>query len=254
MKITTFNVNGIRAAQKKGFLDWLQSHQPDVLCLQETKAQAEQLDDELKAPPGYKTYWHSGEKKGYSSVATFTKHTPQKVIEGIGIPAIDREGRVLQADFGDFYLLNCYFPNSQDFSKRLPYKLEFCAALLKHCKGLVKKGHKVLMCGDYNIAHTEMDLARPKENEENAGFLPEERAWMTEFLKNGFVDTHRLFYQGNGMYTWWTYRTFAKERNIGWRIDYHCVSENLKIKVESNTIFPDVDMSDHCPVDMVLKV
>ena len=253
MKITTFNVNGIRAVQKKGFLDWLTQHNPDVLCLQETKAHKEQLTEDLLSPPGYKTYWHSGEKKGYSSVAIYTKQEPKKVIEGIGIPEIDREGRVLQADYGDFYVINCYFPNSQDLSKRLPYKLDFCKALQKHALKLIKDGHKVLICGDYNVAHTEMDLARPKENVENAGFLPEEREWMTGFIAAGFVDTHRMFYEGNGMYTWWAYRSFAKERNVGWRIDYHCVSENLKSKVQSNTIFPDVGMSDHCPVDVVLK-
>ena len=254
MKITTFNVNGIRSVQKKGFLDWFKKHNPDVLCLQETKAHAEQLEPELLEVPGYVSHWHSGEKKGYASVAIYTRAETKTVTHGLGIPSIDREGRVLQADFGNFHVINCYFPNSQEKGKRLAYKLEFCDAILKHTQKLVKKGEKVLLCGDYNIAHTEDDLARPKDNDENPGFLPEERAWMTRFLDSGFVDTHRMFHKGNGMYTWWSYRTFAKDRNIGWRIDYHCVSENLKSKVKASTIFPDVDMSDHCPVDIELDI
>ena len=254
MEIISFNVNGIRAVQKKGFVDWLQQRNPDILCLQETKAHVAQLDPELVNVPGYQSHWHSGIKKGYSSVAIYTKEKAKKVVEGIGIPEIDAEGRVIQADYGDFYLINCYFPNSQEKGARLGYKLEFCDALLKHAKKLEQRGHKVIICGDYNVAHTEDDLARPKENQENAGFLPEERAWMTTFLSKGFVDTHRMFHKGNGQYTWWSYRVFAKDRNIGWRIDYHCVSESLRDKVASTQIFSDVDMSDHCPVSLTLKL
>ncbi len=250
MKLITFNVNGIRAVQKKGFLDWFETTKPDVLCLQETKAQVDQLDAALVNVAGYQSHWHSAQKKGYSSVAVYTRVKPKKVTLGLGIPSIDNEGRVIQIEFDGFTLLNCYFPNSRDGGARLAYKLEFCDAILKRCQAIVKKGGHVVVTGDFNIAHTPNDLARPKENEETAGYLPEEREWMTQYLSKGYVDTHRVFYEGNGMYTWWSQRTFAKVNNVGWRIDYYCVDEKFKAHVKSTQIFSDVDMSDHCPVSL----
>ena len=255
MQILSWNVNGIRAAIKKDFFTWLEKTKPDVLCLQETKIHEDDIPDNLKEIKGYHVNWHSGIKKGYSGVATLSKVKPKNVQHGIEHTKFDDEGRVLISDFGKFTLLNCYFPNSGRTQDRLGFKLEFNTHLLKYCDGLVKKGKKVLISGDYNVAHEPIDLKNPKTNHKTSGFLPEERAWMTAFLKAGYVDTFRHFYpKKEGAYSWWSYMFQARKRNIGWRIDYHCVSKNLLQSVKGANILPDVQGSDHCPVEVKLEV
>ncbi len=253
MKLISWNVNGIRAAQRAGFLGWFEKEAADVVCLQETKANKEQLDAGLLNPNGYHSFWHSAEKAGYSGVALYSKSEPLDVKYGIGVPAIDREGRVLLAEFPKFTLLNCYFPNSQRDHARLGYKLSFCDELLKFSGGLRKQGKHVVICGDFNIAHQEIDLKNPKTNKDNAGFLPEERAWMTKFLAAGYSDIFREKNPGPGHYTWWSYRPGVREKNIGWRIDYHVVNEEFRDAVKSAAHRPEVKGSDHCPVVLELK-
>jgi exodeoxyribonuclease-3 len=258
MKIVSWNVNGIRAVEKKGFCEWLAAESPDILCVQETKAEPGQLSDGLKAPldrqgAPYKSFWASAERRGYSGTAIFSRTEPLDV-QFFGIKEFDSEGRVLQAYYKDFVLISAYFPNSQDAGARLPYKLDFCAAMLERCKKLTAEGRHFILCGDYNIAHKPIDLAHPKENEGNAGYLPEERAWMDQFIGSSFVDTFRHFYPDeSGQYSWWSYRMKARERNVGWRIDYHCVDEQFLPNVVSSTIRPDVPGSDHCPVQLEVK-
>jgi exodeoxyribonuclease-3 len=248
MKIYSWNVNGIRALHKKGeLLGLLEKYQPDILCVQETKANPIQLEEELLAPMGYYSYFESADKKGYSGVAIYTRSEPVYV-KNMGLEEFDSEGRFLEAKFDDFILINAYFPNSQANGKRLDYKIAFCDSLLEYCNTLISNGENLVICGDYNIAHTEIDLARPEDNEENPGFLPEERAWMTKFLDSGYVDTFRHFNPEKIKYSWWSYRTRARERNIGWRIDYHCVNNNFLPKVKSVDILDSITGSDHCPV------
>lgn len=253
MRIVSWNVNGIRAVHKNGFMSWFEKSQPDVLCLQETKAQEEQLTEEMLRPLGYNSYWHSAEKKGYSGVAILSKKKPQDIFFGIGDSKIDCEGRVIGADYGKVLVLSAYFPNSQREHTRLDYKLYFCKKILSFLQKKVKEGKNVVLCGDYNIAHTEIDLKNPKTNKKNAGFLPEEREWMTHFLKNGFVDGFRQFNSEGEHYTWWSYRPTIRERNIGWRIDYACVNEEFKSKLKSVEHHPSVMGSDHCPIEVTLK-
>jgi exodeoxyribonuclease-3 len=258
MRIVSFNVNGIRAAERQGFVDWLVQDSPDVLCLNETKAEPGQLSPELLNPPvrgkPYAVFWASAQKRGYSGVAIYTKEQPLDV-KFMGKSEFDDEGRVLQAEFRDFTLIAAYFPNSQDAGARLDYKLAFCDAMLKLCNTLVRKGKHLVLCGDYNIAHTPIDLARPKANEGNAGYLPEERAWMDKFTGAGYVDTFRHFHPGEGgHYSWWSYRANARERNIGWRIDYHCVDKAFMPHVKSSIIRPNVHGSDHCPVEREISL
>jgi exodeoxyribonuclease-3 len=257
MKILSWNVNGIRAVEKKGFAAWLRDESPDILCIQETKASPDQLSKELimpldKAGNPYFSCWASAKKKGYSGTAVYSKIEPWDV-KYMGIGAFDDEGRVLQADYRDFVLICAYFPNSQEAGARLGYKLDFCAAILELCGSLTAKGRHLVLSGDYNIAHRPIDLARPKENEGNAGFLPEERAWMDAFTGAGYIDTFRYFRPGEGgHYSWWSYRAGARERNIGWRIDYHCVDPGFIGRVGNSSIRPDVQGSDHCPVQLNL--
>jgi exodeoxyribonuclease-3 len=253
MKIQCWNVNGIRASAKKGFEKWFSAADADVVCLQEIKATPEQLDEFLLHPNRYHSYWHPAEKPGYSGVALYARREPDRVVHGLGIPDFDREGRVLTAEFGDIAVISAYFPNSQREHTRLGYKLEFCGAMLEHCRALVEKGKSIVLCGDYNIAHEEIDLKNPKSNRDNAGFLPEERAWMTKFLGSGFVDTFRHFEKGGGYYTWWSYRPGVREKNIGWRLDYHCVNDALMDRVKASHIHCDVVGSDHCPVELILR-
>ena len=256
MRIISWNVNGIRAVEKKGFFDWLKTENPDVLCLNETKAEPGQLSDIFTKPvnSSYHSFWASAIKKGYSGVAVYSKTQPDDV-RYLKKPEFDDEGRVLIADYKEFTLIAAYFPNSQDERKRLPYKLAFNDAMLKLCKSIVKKGRHFLLCGDYNVAHTPIDLARPKQNENNAGYLPEEREWMDSFLASGFVDTFRHFHPDEkGHYSWWSYMGQARAKNIGWRIDYHCVDEEFLPKVKSSIIRPDVQGSDHCPVEIEIKI
>ena len=248
----------MRAVEKRGFVDWLARESPDILCLNETKAEPGQLSPELLNPPvggkPYAAFWASAKKKGYSGVAIYTKERPEDV-RFLGKPEFDNEGRALLAEYRDFTLIAAYFPNSQDAGARLDYKLAFCGAMFRLCNSLVKQGRHFLLCGDYNIAHTPIDLARPKENEGNAGFLPEERAWMDKFTAAGHVDTFRHCHPGEtGHYSWWSYRAGARERNVGWRIDYHCVDRDFMPAVQSSIIRPDVEGSDHCPVEITLKI
>jgi exodeoxyribonuclease-3 len=255
MRILSWNVNGIRAVEKRGFVSWFRSDSPEILCLQETKARPEQLSGDLCSPLGkggepYRAYWASAKKPGYSGVALFSRLEPESVAP-LGIGQFDDEGRVLRAEFQDFTLICAYFPNSQDGGARLPYKLAFCDAMLKLCNGLVKKKRHFVLCGDFNIAHTPIDLARPRENEGNAGYLPEERAWMDKFTGAGHVDSFRHFHPGEpGHYSWWSYRAAARERNVGWRLDYHCVDRPFLDRVKSTRILSGVEGSDHCPVEI----
>lgn len=252
--VISWNVNGIRAVERKGFLEWLNAEKPDVLCLQETKARKEQLSGSLTAPEladvKYCTYWAAAKKPGYSGTAVFSKRQPLDVYT-MGISEFDDEGRVLAADFKETSVISAYFPNSQEGGARLGYKLDFCRAMLEFCNSLCKKGKNVILCGDYNIAHKPIDLANPKSNEKNPGYLPEERAWMDTFTNSGYADTFRHFCSDAGCYTWWSYRFKAREKNIGWRIDYQCVNEAFLPKVKSSVILKDVTGSDHCPIKLV---
>ncbi len=249
--IISWNVNGIRAIHKKGFLDWLAAADPDMLCIQEIKGKPEQFPKELLEVEGYHPFWRPAKRPGYSGVMTYSKVKPHQV-EVLGDDAFDDEGRVQLLYYPDYVLINTYFPNSQEKGRRIDYKIAFCDALLKRCKELENSGHNVVLCGDYNIAHKAIDLKRPEDNEENPGYLPEERAWMDKFVGEGFVDTFRMFIQEGDHYTWWSYRTRARERNIGWRIDYHCVNEGFRDQVAGCEIMSDVIGSDHCPVKLVL--
>ncbi|MDR2596433.1 MAG: exodeoxyribonuclease III [Treponema sp.] len=258
MRIISWNVNGIRAAEKHGFVDWLVNENPDILCLNETKAEPGQLSPQLLNPPvngkPYSAFWACAKKKGYSGVAIYTKEKPQDV-HFLGNDEFDSEGRVLVVELKDFSLIAAYFPNSQDDRKRLDYKLAFNDAMLKLCKSIVKKGRHFLLCGDYNVCHKPIDIARPKENENNAGYLPEEREWMDKFIAAGHVDTFRHFHPGEtGHYTWWSYFGGARERNIGWRLDYHCVDKDFMPGVKSSIIRSEVLGSDHCPVEIEIKL
>ena len=254
-RILSWNVNGIRAIQKKGFIDWVLKESPDILCLQETKAHPEQLSDELLNIDGYKSYFSSSiVKKGYSGVAVYTKQEPVKVEHGFGIPKFDDEGRIIIADYKSFTLINIYYPNGKMSAERLQYKMDFYDAFLNYANDLVKKKKKLVICGDVNTAHKEIDIARPKENEKVSGFLPIEREWIDKFLDQGYYDTFRIFNQEPEQYTWWDMLTRARERNVGWRIDYFFVSENLKKSVKDAFIMPDVMGSDHCPIGIELEV
>ena len=254
MKMISWNVNGIRAAQRKGFLDWLSQEDPDVLCVQETKASPDQLSAEITSPEEYEVYFSSAERKGYSGVATFSKSKAENVAHGFGIERFDSEGRTLQIDYGDFLLFNIYFPNGKSSDERLEYKMDFYDSFLKHLDQLMAQGRNIIVCGDVNTAHQEIDIARPKANEKVSGFLPSERAWMDLWISHGYVDTLRMFNHEPGQYTWWDARGGARSRNIGWRIDYFLVSEGLKDRVKSAFILPDVMGSDHCPIGIELDV
>ena len=252
MRILSWNVNGIRAAQRKGFVDWLSQTGPDILCVQETKASPEQLSEELTSMDGYHVYFSSAERKGYSGVATYSNVKPQDVAHGLGIEKFDNEGRILRMDYADFTLFNIYFPNGKSSEERLDYKMEFYDAFLEHLGQLKRQGRNVVVCGDVNTAHKEIDLARPKPNEKISGFLPVERAWMDQWVSQGYVDTLRMFNQEPGQYSWWDARGGGRSKNVGWRIDYFFVSESMKDKVTGAFIMPDVMGSDHCPIGIDL--
>lgn len=249
-KLISWNVNGIRACAGKGFLDFFRQADADVFCLQETKLQAGQLELDL---PGYYQYWNYAEKKGYSGTALFTRQEPLSVTYGIGIPEHDREGRVITAEFPGYYVVTCYTPNSQNELARLDYRMEWEDAWLGYLKGLEER-KPVIFCGDLNVAHQEIDLKNPKTNRKNAGFTDQEREKFTRLLEAGFVDTYRYFYPDQeGVYSWWSYRFKAREKNAGWRIDYFCVSEVLKSRLESAAIHTEITGSDHCPVELVIS-
>lgn len=248
MRIYSWNVNGLRAIAKKNFLQWISEEKPDILCIQETKLQEGQLEDNIKNIDEYYPYFSFAEKKGYSGVATYTKMKPISVSNGIGIEEFDCEGRILITEFKEFILFNIYFPNGQKDEKRLDYKLRFYDAILDYCNLLVKEGKKLVICGDYNTAHKEIDIKNAKANEKTSGFLPIERAWMDKFIANGYTDTFRNSHPDKVEYSWWSYKFKARERNAGWRIDYHFVSNNMLSKIRDSKILTEVMGSDHCPV------
>lgn len=254
-RLVSWNVNGIRAGIKKGFFDWLASDNADVVCLQETKIAAHQLTDEMKTPPGgYHTFWSHAERPGYSGVAVFTKTEPLSVRYGFGDPRFDCEGRTLILEFEDYYLFNHYYPNGASGDQRLAYKLAFYDAWLAHVLPYRETGKALVITGDFNTAHKPIDIARPKENEGISGFLPIERAWMDQFVASGFVDTFRLKYpEEANRYSWWNMRARARERNVGWRIDYFFVDDTHAHRVVEADIHQQVMGSDHCPVSLVIR-
>jgi exodeoxyribonuclease-3 len=252
-KLLSWNVNGIRSIKNKGFLEWLTKESPDILCLQETKVSPDQLDADLKEPAGYHTYWNQPERKGYAGVAVFTKEKPAEVRYNLDKSKVDLEGRVIIAEYPGFTLFNIYFPNGGAENRRVPYKMEFYDVFLKYADSLKDASKKLIICGDVNTAHKEIDLARPKENVKKTGFLPEERAWMDKFVAHGYGDTFRHFNKEPGQYSYWDIKTGARARNVGWRIDYFFVSENLLPQVTKAFIMPEVTGSDHCPVGITLK-
>jgi len=256
MKLYCWNTNGIRAAARHGMLDWLTTVSPDILCIQETKvSDTSVLAPEVFVPEGYNSYWNwPAEKKGYSGVCIYTKEKPLKVEKGFGIAQWDGEGRVLVAHYDSFVLLNVYFPNGKQNADRLAYKMGFYDAFLSFCDNLKKQKKRLVMCGDYNTAHTEIDLAHPKENQNTSGFLPQERAWLDTYIAHGYVDTLRMFHPEAGLYSWWDVKTRARERNVGWRIDYVFVSDTLKDNVADAFICADVTGSDHCPIGVDIAV
>lgn len=253
MKIISWNVNGIRAIWKKGFKEWLVKADPDVLCLQETKAQPDQLTKELMEVEGYRTYFFSAEKKGYSGVAVFSKKEPVKVISGLNNQLFDVEGRSLEVEYDNFVLFNCYFPNGGRGPERVKYKLEFYDHLFQRAQEVRKKKKNVIVVGDYNTAHKEIDLARPGPNAKVTGFLPEERAWIDKIVDMGYIDIFREYNQEPGQYTYWDQITRARDRNVGWRIDYFMISSEMRSMVTNACIHMDVMGSDHCPVELDLK-
>ena len=256
MKIICWNVNGIRAWSKKGGLDWCLKEQPDFLCLQETKAEKHQLEEAIHSPPPYYSYFdHSKGRKGYSGVAIYSKHKPLKVEYEVGLTELDQEGRLLSLYYKDFVLITCYFPNGGGGPIRLKYKLDFYKQFLLYINKLRKNGHKIIVCGDINTAHHEIDLARPKENETHTGFLPIERAWLDKLVNAGYVDVFRhLNPNVKNVYTWWDMKTFARERNVGWRIDYFFISPDLLKNIESMKIHSDIHGSDHCPIELEIRI
>ena len=249
-KLISWNVNGLRACVGKGFLDFFKEADADVFCIQESKLQAGQIDLDI---PGYYQYWSYADKKGYSGTALFTKEEPLSVVYGLGIDVHDHEGRVIAAEYEDYYVVTCYTPNSQNELARLPYRMEWEDAFRSYLKKLEEK-KPVIFCGDLNVAHREIDLKNPKTNRKNAGFTDEERGKFTELLDAGFIDTWRYFNPDTeGVYSWWSYRFKAREKNAGWRIDYFCVSESLKDRLVSASIHSEIMGSDHCPVELVIQ-
>ncbi len=254
MRLLSWNVNGLRAADKKGFLNWLARESPDILCLQETKCHPGQLGGHLINPPGYKTFWSCAAKKGYSGVAIFTKKEPLDVKDGLGHPEFDLEGRTLMADYGEFVLFNIYFPNGGALNKRVPFKMEFYNKFLEKTNTLLQNGRRIIICGDVNTAHQEIDLARPHANRFNTGFLQEERDWITKLIEHRYIDTFRHFKKEGGHYSWWDLKSGARARNVGWRIDYFFISDNLLPQLKDAYIMKDTTGSDHCPVGIEITL
>ena len=248
MQIVSYNVNGIRSAINKGLVDWLATQSFDILCIQETKAQAEQVDMRAFEALGYRHYWHTAEKKGYSGVLTLTRREPDAVVAGCGHELYDREGRVLRTDFGDWTLLNCYFPSGTSGEERQGIKMEFLDYFFAYIHELRQTRSQLIVVGDYNIAHERIDIHDPVRNKNTTGFLPEERAWMTRWFDSGFVDTFRNLHPDKVSYSWWSMRANARQNNKGWRIDYQSVTDNLRTQLQGAAILNEVVHSDHCPV------
>ena len=253
MKIITWNVNGLRAALKKDVLPWIQEQSADVMCLQETRVLPEQLTEEQRTVPGYEITWNPAEKKGYSGVSTWTKETPRETTLGLGEERFDSEGRVIRTRHPDFYLYNIYFPNGQRGHERVEYKLDFYENLLETCNALHAAGESVIITGDFNTAHNEIDLKNHKSNHKTSGFLPEERAMIDKYLEHGFVDPFRHLYPDKEQYSWWSFRGNARANNVGWRIDYFLISEKLLPRVQDVIIYDNVTGSDHCPVELQIN-
>ncbi len=253
-KIISYNVNGIRAAISKGFVDWLAHEQPEIIHIQETKALKEQVDIEGIHALGYETYWFSAQKKGYSGVATFTKLKPLQVIYGIGNDFFDAEGRFLRMDFEDFTVINSYFPSGTTGDIRQEKKEEYLSLVYEYCKNLQKTHPHCIVSGDFNICHTEIDIHNPKRHVRSSGFLAHERAWIDDFLNLGFVDSFRLFQKEAHHYSWWSYRANSRQKNLGWRIDYNMVHKSLQNKITNASILSSVHHSDHCPVVVELSL
>ncbi len=254
MRLISWNVNGIRAVDKKGFFNWFKKEKPDILCLQEIKALPEQFPPYLRNTPGYYVYINPGERKGYSGVATYSKIKPKNIKNGFGIEKFDREGRILITEYPEFMLFNIYFPNGKKNQERLDYKLDFYDTFLAYADNQKAEGKNIVVCGDFNTAHKEIDLARPKENEKTSGFLPVERAWIDTFTDHGYVDTFRYFNKEPSQYTWWDMKTRARERNVGWRIDYFFVNKEFMKHVKKAFIMPEVTGSDHCPIGIEIEL
>jgi exodeoxyribonuclease-3 len=246
-------VNGIRACINKGFIEWLRTENPDILCIQETKAQPNQISFSFDLP-SYHVYWNSASKKGYSGVSIFTKTNPLAVSKNLGVEEFDEEGRFLLLEYKEFYLINLYFPNAQRGLKRIDFKIKFNQTLLEFIKKLNKEDKGIILCGDFNVAHKEIDLKNPKTNQKNAGFSPREREEFTYLLNHGYIDTFREFNQSSDQYTWWTYRYNARTRNIGWRIDYFLVNKEFQSYLESAFILKDVMGSDHAPIGITVNI
>ena len=250
----SWNVNGLRAAQRHGFEKWLDKTKPDILGLQETKAQPDQLDEALREPEGYQTHWSSAERKGYSGVALYTRIEPLNVKYGLGEESFDREGRTIQADFENFTVITSYVPNGSRDHSRVSFKMDYKACLMETCNRLRAEGQGIILCGDINTSHRAIDLARPKQNAKHTGFLPVERAWIDDFTAQGYVDTFRALHPEARVYSWWAYWGGARERNVGWRLDYFFVSPELMPRVLAAEIHTDISGSDHCPVSITLDL
>lgn len=253
LKIISYNVNGIRAAIRKGLVEWLKLENPDIFLVQETKAKANQVDLEAIEELGYFSYFHSAEKPGYSGVAIFTKIKPDQLVFGCGIPKYDTEGRILRADFGDLSVISAYFPSGSSGDSRQSFKMEFLADFKNFIVELKKSRAKLIVSGDYNICHKPIDIHNPVSNKNSSGFLPEERAWVSQFLELGFVDSFREYHPEPDKYSWWTYRFSARKKNLGWRIDYNLITEELKPDMINADILSEVYHSDHCPVLLELE-
>jgi exodeoxyribonuclease-3 len=254
IEIYSWNVNGVRAAARKGLMSWLNTAQPDILCLQEIKAHAEQLDPDLREPTSYRAVWAPAERKGYSGVALFTRTPASSVEIGIGDPDYDCEGRTILADYGPFVLINSYVPHGSRDHSRVDFKLAYQEQLQQACDDLTSSGREIVLCGDINTAHREIDLARPKQNKNTSGFLPRERAWIDQFVEAGYVDVFRALYPERSAYSWWAYWGDARSRDVGWRLDYTFVSPGLMPRVVDAHIHKDVTGSDHCPVSLSLDI
>lgn len=256
LKTYSWNINGIRAAAKNGFFEWLKNSNADIVLLQETRAEPSQISPDLIEPFGYKSFWHPAQKRGYSGVTIYTKLpvTNSDILIGLSNHEFDNEGRFIGLFYNNIFYANAYFPNSQPEGKRLEYKLAFCNAIQKQLNNLRKDKISIVLGGDINIAHHEIDLTNPKQNQKNPGFLPEERAWVTQFLEDGYLDSFRIFEKGGGFYTWWSNRSGSRSRNIGWRIDSHYISEDLLPKTTLSQIHADVFGSDHCPISIEINI